>query len=339
MKFMPGDDSFKRMDVERRDIVKTLRVRSEYDDAMKEKPHIMKIEEGVVPTYVRTSPYQMFCWRIMGDMAKRNAKPNQKLEEDLLKAHMRIRPEEYIAFVWMTAIIATVCAVVLGIFLMILLPLALGVLLGIIVMVVIPVMAYAVLMGSPSSKAKSRGKDIDARISSAMAFISAMSSADVNVDVIFKELARQKVYGQIKDEAAWITRDTELLGVDILTALKKGSQRTPSTKFQDFLQGVVTTSTSGGQLKPYFLIKAEQFEKEAKLELRKKIETLGMLAETFAVVVVAFPLFLVVILAIMVLVQSNPGMLMQIFWTVVAILIPIFQFVFIFFIWDMSKEV
>lgn len=335
---MPGEDNFKRMSVERSDIVKTMRPRSEQEIELMQQPHILKIEEGVVPTYVQTSPYQMFCWRTLGNSVKKSSKQNQKLEDDLLKAHIRIRPEEYIAFVWMTTIIAAIASVVLGIILTILIW-PIGIILGILLIFMVPVMAYFVLMNMPSSKAKARGKDIDSRVSSAMAFISAMASADVNVDVIFRELARQKVYGEIKNEAAWITRDTELLGVDILTALRKGSQRTPSAKFQDFLQGVVTTSTSGGQLKPYFLIKAEQFEKEAKLELRKKIETLGMLAETFAVVVVAFPLFLVVILAIMVLVQSSPGMLMQIFWAVVAVLIPIFQFVFIFFIWDMSKEV
>ena len=76
-----------------------------------------------------------------------------------------------------------------------------------------------------------------------MSFISAMASADVNVDVIFKELSRQEIYGEIKNEAEWITRDTELLGIDILTAISKAAQRTPSIKFQEFLQGVVTTST------------------------------------------------------------------------------------------------
>jgi flagellar protein FlaJ len=334
---MPSDDTFQRMDIDRRDIVRTMRVPGS-ESGTDDQPHIMRMESGVVPTYVRTSPYHMFCWKYMGSYVRKKAKPNQKLEEDLLKAHIRVRPEEYVAFVWMTSIFAVIASAVLGVLLMVLL-FPVGILIGLIMIFMLPVMAYVVLMAMPGSKAKARGKDIDQRISSVMAFISAMASADVNVDVIFRELAKQTVYGEIKNEAAWITRDTELLGVDILTALRKASQRTPSTKFQDFLQGVVTTSTSGGQLKPYFLLKADQFEKEAKLELRKKIETLGMLAETFAVVVVAFPLFLVVILAIMVLVQTNPAMLMQIFWAVVAVLIPIFQFVFIFFIWDMSKEV
>ena len=61
-----------------------------------------------------------------------------------------------------------------------------------------------------------------------MSFVSAMSSADVNIDQIFKELGRQKIYGEVAEEAAWITRDTELLGVDILTAIRNGAQRSPS---------------------------------------------------------------------------------------------------------------
>src|SRR5207249_81443 len=158
--------------------------------------------------------------------------------------------------------------------------------------------------GKPAGMAKKRGRKIDKKISGAMSFVSAMASADVPVDVIFKELSKQTIYGEVAREAEWITRDTELLGLDILTAIRKASQRSPSAKFQDFLQGVVTTSTSGGQLKPYFLVKAEQFEKEDRLEMRKKMETLGMLAESFVTVVVAFPLFLVVIMAIMALISK-----------------------------------
>ena len=166
-----------------------------------------------------------------------------------------------------------------------------------------------------------------------------MASAVVPVDVIFKELSKQHVYGEVSMEAEWITRDTELLGVDILTAVRRAAQRSPSAKFQDFLQGVVTTSTSGGQLKPYFLMKAEQFEKEDRLEMRKKMETLGMLAESFVTVVVAFPLFLVVIMAIMALISKNQsGFVLELLYVVVALMIPVSQFGFIFVIWNMEQE-
>jgi flagellar protein FlaJ len=213
------------------------------------------------------------------------------------------------------------------------------VLVSVLAVVLLPIMAYFILSGSPGSKAKSRGRDIDKRIAAAMSFISAMASADVNIDVIFKELSRQKVYGEISQEAAWITRDTELLGSDILTAIKKAARRSPSAKFQDFLQGVITTSTSGGQLKPYFLLKAEEYQKENKLALKSQMETLGMLAESFVTVVVAFPLFLVLILAIMAIVGGgDPGFMVMMLYLIVLGMIPISQFGFVFVIWNMSKE-
>ena len=172
-----------------------------------------------------------------------------------------------------------------------------------------------------------------------MSFISAMASANVPVDVIFRELARERIYGEIREEAEWITRDTELLGTDILTALRRGARRTPSTKFQEFLQGVVTTATSGGQMKPYFLMKAEQFEKEDKLEMKKRMESLGLLAESFVTVVVAFPLFLVVIMAIMALIsKGSSGFVVTLLYVIVGLMIPISQFGFIFVIWNQEQE-
>ena len=199
-------------------------------------------------------------------------------------------------------------------------------------------MVNKMLMGSPGGKAKRISRDIEKRLPSAMSFISAMASADVNIDIIFKELAKQKIYGEIRVEAEWITRDTELLGIDILSAIKKSTFRTPSKKFQDFLQGVITTSTSGGQLKPFFLLKAEEYEKDAKLEMKARMETLGLLAESFVTVVVAFPLFLVVILAIMAIVGGNSGGTMMILYLVVLLMIPLAQFGFVFIIWNSEKE-
>jgi archaeal flagellar protein FlaJ len=228
-----------------------------------------------------------------------------------------------------------------------------GVLLGILLLsaygpiglAAIPVIAIVgfivpnlVLQSAPGSKAKSRGKDIDRRISSAMSFVSAMASADVNLDAIFRELARQKVYGEVAEEAAWITRDTELLGVDILTAVRNGAARTPSKRFQDFLQGVVTTATSGGQLKPYFLVKAEQYEAENKLEMLQRVETMGLLAETYVTVVVAFPLFLVIIIAIFAIIGGGGSFLMEILWAIVGLMIPLSQFGFIFFMYSLAQE-
>lgn len=308
-------------------------------------PHAIKLEKGAVPDYIKLTKFQDLAWRTMGRYAKTKTNSLQQLDDSLLKAHMKIRPEEYLAYVFMAAIVTAIVGVIIGIVVGVILFGLMGVgivmriLVAVLASVFLPLMALMMLKGSPAGKAKGRGRDIDKRIAAAMSFISAMASADVNIDVIFKELSRQKAYGEISHEAAWITRDTELLGSDILTAIRKAAKRSPSTKFQDFLQGVITTSTSGGQLKPYFLLKAEEYAKENKLALKSQMETLGMLAESFVTVVVAFPLFLVLILAIMAVVGGgDPGFMVMMLYLIVIGMIPISQFGFIFVIWNMSKE-
>jgi archaeal flagellar protein FlaJ len=306
-----------------------------------EGPRMIRVKKGAQPTHSTLNPLQRWAWRTFRDRVTK-LPPNPALEENLVKAHMRIRADEYMAYVYGMTIIIGVVLTVVGIVLGLILATTGSLLFGIVAAVVIPVlgtiMVFVILPSQPGSAAKSRGKAIDSKIGPSMSFVSAMASADVNVDQIFKELARQKVYGQIAEEAAWITRDTELLGVDILTALRTGATRTPSKRFQDFLQGVVTTATSGGQLKPYFLSKAEQYERENKLDRQKRVETMGLMAETFVTVVVAFPLFLVIIIAIFAIIGGGGAFMLNVLWGIVLGMIPLSQFAFIFFMYQLAQE-
>lgn len=328
-------DMFKALETSKRDMIVTKKHEEAYIEDF--GPHLVKLPRGAAVHQIKLTPYKQFCWRFMGNFVKRRDKPNPKLEEDLQKAHMRIRPDEYQAYALASAMIVFFVSFLAWILFLLNIHIFFKLLIPIVIMVLAPIATYYGIMSTPSSTAKQRGKDIDKRISSAMSFISAMASANVNVDVIFKELAKQPIYGEIQREAEWITRDTELLGQDILSAIKLASLRTPSEKFQDFLQGVVTTSSSGGELKPFFLIKAKQYEDERRLDLRARIETLGMLAESFVTVGVAFPLFLVVMMSIMALVGSNPDFILMLLYVVCFGMIPGTQVGFIVGISSLSE--
>lgn len=314
------------------------------------EPHMIKLPAGSQPGHIGLSSFQRFAWRLMGSAVK-DKKINEDLEENLLKAHMRLRPEEYLAVsytaTFLTALTTIIAALGLGFVLLVIMGGALlpWIIIPALLAVVPTVMVRGVFLGMgitkgiPAGRAKRRGRKIDRKLTGVMSFVSAMASANVPVDVIFRELARERIYGEVREEAEWITRDTELLGTDILTALRRGARRTPSAKFQEFLQGVVTTATSGGQMKPYFLMKAEQFEKEDKLEMKKRMESLGLLAESFVTVVVAFPLFLVVIMAIMALIsKGSAGFVVTLLYVIVGLMIPLSQFGFIFVIWNQEQE-
>lgn len=341
MSLVEVSDDFRRVETKKTEYLKTKMAA----EGEKFGPHTIRLAKGAVPEYISLSHFQDLAWRTMGKTAKTRTAQLQALDDSLLKAHMKIRPEEYLAYVLMATLVTAIVGVIIGIVIGLIIfsimgvSIVLRILVAALAMGLLPLMTYFILISTPGSRAKGRGRDIDKRIAAAMSFISAMASADVNIDVIFKELSRQKVYGEISHESAWITRDTELLGSDILTAIKKAARRSPSSKFQDFLQGVVTTSTSGGQLKPYFLLKADEFQKENKLALKAQMETLGMLAESFVTVVVAFPLFLVLIMAIMAIVGGgDPQFMVIMLYLVVLMMIPVSQFGFVFVIWNMSKE-
>jgi archaeal flagellar protein FlaJ len=301
----------------------------------------IRMKQGDQPKRSTLSPFQRWAWKTFRNRVLSHP-PDPTLEENLVKAHMRIRADEYMATVYATTVVVAVASIAIGIGVGLLFLLSGSAIFGILILVGLPVLApigtFYAMPSTPASTAKTRGRKIDQKISPAMSFVSAMASADVNVDQIFKELGRQKIYGEVAEEAAWITRDTELLGVDILTAIRNGAQRSPSKRFQDFLQGVVTTATSGGQLKPYFLLKAEQYERENKLAQLQRVETMGLLAETFVTVVVAFPLFLVIIIAIFAVIGGGGTFMIDVLWGIVGAMIPLSQFGFIFFMYTLAQE-
>ena len=305
-------------------------------------PHVVRLPKGSAPYRESLSSFQMMARRIVGRRFIDYHNPT--LETSLEQARMAIRPEDYWAYVFFSSMVGLGVGIGAFVGLSALFVFARAgaslFIIPLLAAVMIPLMAFMITSGSPKRKAKARKRNIEKRISFAMSFISAMSSANVNIDVIFKELSKQKIYGEIQREAQWITRDIELMGKDILSALKDAANRSPSPKWQDFLQGVVTTSASGGQLKPFFLMKADQFNKDRRIVEKSLMETLGMLAETFVTVVVAAPLFLIVMMSLMATVNSGSGaFIILMLYVIVLVMIPMSQAGFIVLIASMVEEV
>ncbi len=328
-------DELQKFEVQRKDFFKIKRTVQKTTGSYK-----IKLPKGSVPQYIKFNAIQKIAWKLLSKyILTHNFKNKPKLEEDLAKSHILLRPEEYIAYSIFVSILPVLPFIAIAIFFSIIGIVILSVL-SIVLAVIVPFIVYQLIISQPASVAKKRGKDIDNKISPAMNFISALASANVTPDIIFKELARRKEYGEITNEAEWITRDTELLGKDILTSLKDASKRSPSLKWTEFLQGVVTTSTSGGALKPYFILKSEEYEKELRLQMKKTMETLSLFAETFVTVGVAFPLFLIIIIAIMALInQSMAPVSVMVLYVIVFLMLPVLIGMFAFFIHSTSAEV
>ena len=299
------------------------------------------------------SRYKKFCYRIFGNLAENSVTEN--LKNDLIRANIDIRAGAYLAYAWMNTIISIiVSAIVLAILLFLILPIlginlvkfsssmsATEVLLFVLMFLVpfgIGFLVYFLQLTYPKSRAKARGKKIDHSLPYALNFISAMSAAGIAPHEIFISLSKQGIYGEVKEEAARIAKDMKLLGLDVVTALKKAIDRTPSQRFKDFLQGAVVTVTSGGALKPYFMTKADQYMRENRQIQKQFLETLGVMAEVYVTAAVAAPLFIFIIFPILMMLQGGGDQLVFLY-IFALIILPLIHLGFAAVIKTMCPEV
>ncbi|MCK4902799.1 MAG: type II secretion system F family protein, partial [Thermoplasmatales archaeon] len=100
-------------------------------------------------------------------------------------------------------------------------------------------------------------------------------------------------------EAKKITTEINMMGIDTITALKNAIRISPSDKFKEFIQGMLGVIQSGSELGPYFNRCVEKYMLNDLMDRKRNLESLAVMAESFVVTVIAFPLFLVIILSIM----------------------------------------
>jgi len=184
-------------------------------------------------------------------------------------------------------------------------------------------------------------REMDALLPYAVNFVAAMAAANATPQKIFRSLAVQEnIYGALAKDAAWIYRDTAVLGMDMLTALKRGVKRAPSDKYKEFLQGVINTLTSGGNMKAYFQNRAEYYMRLNRRDEEQFLETLAFMAESYVVVAVAMPIFIMVILVIMYWVSGSG---MQIgdgaMWAVIFGMLPMIHGGYIATIYLMTPKI
>lgn len=256
---------------------------------------------------------------------------------------MEIRAGAYLSYILLSSILVLLASFVAISILLVLLLILLrvDVAVGLIVfLLILPallgVVTYVVLFSAPKSKASSRRKKIDLNLAYAINFISAMASAGVTPTEIFKSLSKQEIYGAIQDEAAWIYRDVNLLGLDIISAIKMNIARTPSEKYKEFLQGMVVTVTSGGSLKTYFMHKANQYLWENRNTQKQMMETLGIMAESYVTAAVAGVLLLLIVIPLMMIISGswNGGFL----HILILVVVPLIHIGFAFVIRIISQE-
>lgn len=226
------------------------------------------------------------------------------IDKNLLmhKARLNMTFNEYKATMMVTMMLTLLC-ISLGFLSFVLffnaqfLPIALGII-YVLVVLMASGLIWSIYRFLPGLRIKSRGENVDRFLPYAVNYLNTMSSTGTAPAEMFQTLSKMNVYGEIQYEAKKISSEIEIMGVDNITALKHAIERSPSEKFKDFLQGLIGTIQSGTSLQS-FLSQAVNKYMDEDLQVRKNnLESLGFLAEIFVMTVIAFPIFLVIILSV-----------------------------------------
>jgi flagellar protein FlaJ len=304
--------------------------------------------------------YERFCFNLIGQDLREKRGDFINLRNDLVGARMNTPFEAYLATAYVSSIIAgLVAAVIIGLLTYLLrvpdmityhgaVPEIFYVLndykllLGTVVITVLSLLifggiTYLLFLLYPGIQAGERRRNIEATLPYAVNYVTAMSSAGITPDEVFRLLGQSKIYGESAVEARYVSRETDFFGKDLLDALRTVSQATPSDRMREFLQGAVASISSGSNLTEYFRSKAHQYTLENNQQQKSFLETLGLIAESYVTAMVAGMLFLIILQSIMTLISgdSNPLFL----YIIIYLLVPFGSMMFIVLISSMTPEV
>ncbi len=186
---------------------------------------------------------------------------------------------------------------------------------------------YVLFLLYPAFKASERKGNINRNLPYAVTFMYALSNGGMNIVEIFRSLAECKdTYGEVANEVDTIVRDMEYFGHDLRTALRNASESTPSAKFQDLTHNLLSVIDSGGDIPRYFKDKSDQYLKEAIIDQKGYLETLGLIAESYVTAFVAGPLFIIIMGVMMVLMGSGNDMML---YAIIYAVIPVGSVMFV----------
>jgi len=256
---------------------------------------------------------QVFAYRLLGERTVKLLPLFKDLDVNLQKSGMKVSFRGYVSLAILTTLLVSISVCVI-VPVMALLFFRLSPVLSLLYTAGASLFAGAFsIMGFylyPIIKADGLKRNLEDGLPFTTGYLSILAGAGVPPAQMFRSLAKIDASLAVCREAKNITRDVELFGIDIISAMESTSNRTPSEKFKELLEGFIATMHSGGDLAKYLSERSRQYMRLKRIALQRLGDTLGVLAEFYVVLLVAGPLILVVMLAVMAMLGGGmPGLL------------------------------
>ena len=252
----------------------------------------------------------VFSYKLLNEHVKFMHPKLRSLEKSIKQSMMPIPFEVYVSSMVFFSMIAGVCGIIMGIvawqFINIQ-PASVGFLLPLITGLMLFGMTFGVLQIIPAFRVKNRAAKLSEEIPHFIGYMSTLATSGLTLEGIFKAIAKEETDEDIVKDARFIVRNIDILGMDLINAMRDLIQRTPVGPYSELLDGAIITVLTGGDLKEYFNATAKVQLEEKKMLLQKTTESLGSVAEIYTILLIVFPLLAVIMLSIMGIMSPSLG--------------------------------
>jgi flagellar protein FlaJ len=252
----------------------------------------------------------VFSYKLLNEHVKFMHPKLSSLEKSIKQAMMPIPFEVYVSSMVFFSMIAGVCGIIMGVvasqFINIQ-PASVGFLLPLITGLMLFGMTFGVLQMIPAFRVKNRAAKLSEEIPHFIGYMSTLATSGLTLEGIFKAIAKEETDEDIVKDARFIVRNIDILGMDLITAIKDLIHRTPVGPYSELLDGAIITVLTGGDLKEYFNATAKVQLEEKKMLMQKTTESLGSVAEIYTILLIVFPLLAVIMLSIMGIMSPSLG--------------------------------
>jgi flagellar protein FlaJ len=166
--------------------------------------------------------------------------------------------------------------------------------------------AYKAILAYPSIMKMTRTTKINIGLHNSVAYMYAMRRGGAEMLSIMRSISEMAaIYGEVSLEFRQVVRDADFFGYDVVNALRHLSETTPSQKMRDFIQDMLSTVESGGDLAQFLQDRVRLLQEEAKFEQKEFLQFLGLVGEIYVTIFIAGPLFLITIMVVMGMMGSS----------------------------------
>ncbi len=159
----------------------------------------------------------------------------------------------------------------------------------------------------PFVKIKERRRNIMTNMPFGINHMAAVATSGVPPVSMFELISASREYGEIGIEVKKIVDFINIFGYDLLTAIRTVAATTPSQPFKEFLEGMVSTIETGGDLDRYLRQEADQATLTYNLERQRYNETVSTYSDIYTGLLIAAPLFFIAAMALVNLLGGSLG--------------------------------